>query len=69
MKKLIGLILCLALVSLVVGCAKETGIKESIPSIVSEDIQGVMDLDEALDVSDLDALDADLADALEGLDI
>lgn len=67
MNKILTILLCLAILALVIGCAKLP--KESLSSTISTEISGFGDLDESLDVSDLDALDADLVSALEGLEI
>ncbi len=67
MKRIIAVIFCLALLALIIGC--KPALKESLPSAVSTDIAGIPELTEELDVSELDMLDQDLTDLLEGLEI
>lgn len=67
MKRIIAVIFCLALLALIIGC--KPALKESLPSAVSTDIAEISELTEDIDVSELDLLDQDLTELLEGLDI
>lgn len=65
MKKII---IVLFLVLLLAGCAEGPRAVDETVSNVGNDISDIADLGQALDVSDLDALDKDLAAALDGLE-
>lgn len=66
MRTIIKIVLCLALLALIAGCQKE--VKDSTATIISSEIIGISDLDRSLDTSELDALESDIAKALEGLE-
>lgn len=66
MRTIIKIVLCLALLALIAGCQKE--VKDTTAAIISSEISSIADLDRSLDTSEFDALESDIAKALEGLE-